>query len=239
MDQMRNFGDDRMTAGCVYCGGPNESREHVPSRVLLDEPFPENLPVVPACRNCNQSFSRDELYLACLIECARGGTVGPGRLGRPKVSRLLREHPNVCAKLAHECSKDLFGSVAFSPDWAAVQRVLTKLAQGHVLFEMNELVREAPREVRSVPLFQLSAGTRTAFEEPEQKGLAGGEFIHAPWPEVGSRAMQRLLVTNGKVAREGWVEVQAERYRYLVLSDAGPVVRMVLSEYLAAEVAWG
>jgi hypothetical protein len=75
MRQIKDFADDRNKARCVYCGGLDETRDHVPSRVFLDEPLPENLPVVPACIACNNSFSRDEEYLACLIECALTGSV--------------------------------------------------------------------------------------------------------------------------------------------------------------------
>ena len=56
------------------------------------------------------------------------------------------------------------------------------------------------------------------------------------WPEVGSRMMTRLL--TGKDLAGGWVVVQNGVYRYAVM-DAGPMlVRMILGEYLAAEVRW-
>lgn len=50
MHQLRNYGDERQLSACVFCRRETETRDHVPSRVLLDEPYPENLPVVPACR---------------------------------------------------------------------------------------------------------------------------------------------------------------------------------------------
>ena len=36
-------------SGCIYCGKPANTREHVPSKTMLIEPFPENLPTIPAC----------------------------------------------------------------------------------------------------------------------------------------------------------------------------------------------
>ena len=75
MDPRKLFVDERLTGKCIYCGRNPETRDHVPSRVLLDKPFPDNLPVVDACRTCNEDFSQDEEYLACLIECAICGTV--------------------------------------------------------------------------------------------------------------------------------------------------------------------
>jgi hypothetical protein len=48
MQQLRSYADERLVASCVYCGNVTETRDHVPSRILLDEPYPENLPVVPS-----------------------------------------------------------------------------------------------------------------------------------------------------------------------------------------------
>jgi len=50
MQQFRCDGDDRNKGFCVHCGGPSETIDHVPSKVLLDEPYPENLMAAPACR---------------------------------------------------------------------------------------------------------------------------------------------------------------------------------------------
>lgn len=65
MDQLHNYADNRLVVGCIYCGGRDDTKEHVPSRVLLDEPLPENLPVVYACRSCNNGYSKVEEYFAC------------------------------------------------------------------------------------------------------------------------------------------------------------------------------
>ena len=56
MDPRKLFVDERLIGMCSYCGREPETRDHVPSRILLDDPFPPNLPVVEACRTCNESF---------------------------------------------------------------------------------------------------------------------------------------------------------------------------------------
>ncbi len=43
-------------------------------------------------------------------------------------------------------------------------------------------------------------------------------------------------IETGEVGKGGWIEVQRGVYRYAV--DKFPKVRVVLREYLAAEVAW-
>lgn len=97
--QIWDSGDDRNKGWCVYCGGPGETRDHVPSRVLLDEPYPLELPVVPACAACNRAFSRDEAYLACLIECALTGSVESAK-ARHKVGEMLTKSPALATRLA-------------------------------------------------------------------------------------------------------------------------------------------
>ena len=57
------------------------------------------------------------------------------------------------------------------------------------------------------------------------------------WPEVGSRAMQRLVVAGEQLYNESWIEVQEGRYRYCVRLENDVIeVRMVFSEYLACIV---
>lgn len=72
------FSDERLLASCVYCGAATESKDHVPSRVLLDREHKSTLlPTVPACNRCNNGFSDDERYLACLIDCVVTGSTAP------------------------------------------------------------------------------------------------------------------------------------------------------------------
>ena len=85
-------GDERQLAFCALCGGGTGTRDHCPSRVLLDEPYPDNLPVVPACSPCNSRFSADEQYLACLISCVLAGSTDPALITPPKIRRILSGH---------------------------------------------------------------------------------------------------------------------------------------------------
>jgi len=71
----------------------------------------------------------------------------------------------------------------------------------------------------------MSNDEREDFEASAEAGLVG-------WPEVGSRAMQRLLTD------EQWLVVQKDRYRYRTAQDGRLWVRMVIREYLACRVAW-
>ncbi len=41
MDLVKPFADDRLVANCIHCAGDTETRDHCPSRMLLDKPYPE------------------------------------------------------------------------------------------------------------------------------------------------------------------------------------------------------
>lgn len=227
MEQIRPFGDERQLAWCVYCGGANETRDHVPARVFLDDPLPENLPVVPACWPCNQRHSLDEEYVACLVECVLCGSVGPARVTRPKVARILGTRTGLAARLAL-AKQERNGETLFSVEDERVRSVVLKFARGHAAFELHEPRFEEPAGVAAVPLHRAGPDHRVAFERVPQSSV---------WPEVGSRAMIRMARTWPEPT--GWIEVQPQRYRYTAMAAGeGTVVRVVLSEYLACEVTW-
>ena len=229
MRQVKNYGDARQLARCVYCAlGSTATRDHVPSKVLLDEPFPENLPVVPACPTCNASFSADEEYVACLLECVLSGSASKDEVCRPKIRRILGERPALAAML-EKARRNESEKTWFTVDQSRVRTVLMKLARGHAAFELNDPRFEEPSVYWAAPLELLSEAERSKFE-----GQAGELAI---WPEVGSRAMMRLL-EGQDLGPNGWITVQPGRYRYTAMVADGIVVRIVLSEYLACEVIW-
>jgi len=48
---------------CIYCYEKANTREHIPSKIFLNEPYSNNLAILPACFNCNNSYSENEQYL--------------------------------------------------------------------------------------------------------------------------------------------------------------------------------
>lgn len=231
MEQIRSYADPRQVASCIYCGGPAETRDHVPSRVLLAEPYPENLPVVPACHRCNSSFSKDEEYLACLLECVASGSANSQKLSRGKAARILDAKPALAARL-EAARREAGGRTAFQVEADRVTRTVLKLARGHAAFELNAPQFGQPDSVAFVPLLMMSQAEIERFLTPPSFSI---------WPEVGSRAMSRAMLHH-EVEREiasPWIVVQPGRYRYLASTpQEGIIVRLVLHEYLACEVLW-
>lgn len=228
MEQRQNFGDERQRAWCVHCGNSEpRTRDHVPSKVLLDNPLPSNLPVVGTCERCNVGVSRDEEYVACLLECTVVGSVSETDTRREKVKQCLRRSKKLRERLSRSQTR-IGGRSYFAPEMSRVHNVVLKLARGHSIFDLNEPHWEEPRHLMISPLSEMTVEQRTEFETlPSELEL---------WPEVGSRAMQRFIL--GTPGASPWVVVQPNRYRYLATLDDGLLVRIVLSEYLAAEVRW-
>ena len=226
MKQIRPTGDDRVLVGCVYCGGVPDTRDHVPSRVLLDKPFPANLPVVPCCRSCNNSYSRDEEYCAALVDCVLVGSAQPSPRRREKVRGILERQPALGALLKAAQSVDASGQTAFEPHLTRVENVVLKLAKGHAAFELHTVDAEEP-SISVVPLPLLDEASRGAFEAPPEVCFS---------PEVGSRAMHRMFEHD--VPSPSWIVIQPGRYSFLASPGLPVLVRIVIGEYLAGEVVW-
>jgi len=228
------FLDQRLAGMCAYCGGPPDTRDHVPSRILLDEPLPPGLPVVDACAACNQSFSLDEEYLACFLECVLCGTTVPADLGREKIKRALSKHSSLAARVNNSKRRDEEGTLIWQPENNRVRRIMSKLARGHAAYELFPQLEE-PAAVEFAPLIAMSEDERAAFERGAL--VFGGPQL---WPEIGSRAFFRAcgVPPDPHPRLDGWIVVQPGRYRYAVAETGGVMVKLVLSEYLACEVVW-
>lgn len=229
LKRMDCYGDDRLLQGCFHCGGSADTADHAPPKVLLDKPYPDEMIVVPSCYACNNSASLDEAYLACIVECAVTGEVEAGRVHRQAIAKMLAHSPALAAQMAAIRTVDEHGTT-FHPDLGRVKRTVTKIARAHAAYELHEHFEQEPLSVEVFPLSVLSSEARRNFEN-----LGGAGF--SLWPEVGSRAMQRL-VEGYPGNRPGWVVVQEDRYRYMAGIENGRVVRMVISEYLGCKVVW-
>lgn len=241
MDQLRDYADDRLINGCIYCGGAADTRDHVPSRCLLERPYPDNLPVVGSCKSCNQRFSRDEEYLVCLVESALSGSTDPNKIKRPSVARIIRSSPALQARL-ESAKTESDGRVKFTVEGDRIANVMLKLARGHAAFELSQPCRSEPDHFWCAPLAVLPEEQREAFDAAHIQQMFG---------EIGSRGLQRMRVTQIVLQSEtggqselrmlvnDWVDVQDNLYRYLAIDDTGGlVIRIVVAEYLGCEVAW-
>ncbi len=235
MRQLNDYSDVRYRGFCIHCGEGlhlgNSSRDHVPTRALLDRPHPDNLPTIDVCRECNNSFSKDENYRVALIACVITGSVELNRREFSVASGILARSVELAARIerASRVQLTLWGDaeVQWSAELDRVESVVVKNARGHAFHELGLPLQFQPSHVVMSSLLLLSGNQRSQFERwPDD----------APWPEVGSRMMQRLVMGD---LNRGWVTVQEGVYRYMVVQlFGGTVVRSVIREYMATEVLW-
>ena len=227
---------------CVHCGAlldqMEATKEHVPSKCLLREPYPEELITMEACRNCNEGFSRDEQYLFALLAAVQAGSTNPQKQMTPKAARVFRRQLGLRKRIeeSRREQQTLFGEseIAFFPELDRVNRVVVKNARCHALYELDQAMFGEPDHVIALPVQWLTPEKRDDFESIE------GEI--SGWAEIGTRMFQRQCRTVGLGQSDlwrSWVIVQEGVYRYAAQYDGDAVlVRSVIQEYLATEVSW-
>lgn len=230
MDKRQLFFDERLKGLCAYCGAAADSRDHVPSRVLLDEPYPNNLPIAESCTKCNQGFSVSEEYFACLLECVIQGTTTPNENFRAKIAATLSARPTIAARIEKGKQIGADGGIIWMPEADPVKEVILKLARGHLTYEIGLQRTDDPVAIEIMAFPSMSEDARRTFFSLEN------EVGHL-YPEIGSRAF--VSIVKGKpTAYDQWQVVQGGRYAYAVGQSAGDWVKMYISDYLACHVAW-
>lgn len=229
MDPRQLFADSRLSGFCVYCGGAPDTRDHVPSRVLLDEPFPNNLPIVECCTDCNRAFSLHEEYVACFLSCVICGSTDPERQCRPKIARILRDSPAIAARIQASLIPSDSDEIVWKPELERFEEVILKLARGHIAYELSLPRIEEPTSVQMMPLGLMPPDSVAEFLSDQSTHLV---------PEIGSRAFIRGFRTFGSSNVDPWQIVQPGRYQYLVSQSRGDFVRILIGDYMACLVCW-
>jgi len=236
MKQMRDYADERHKGWCIHCkaGFKNveSNLDHVPSKTILDRPFPNDLPTVRICKSCNTSFSNDEEYFTAFLGSVLAGSADPDQQVVARSEKVLDSNCRLQNEIESQLQivKDEDGNdrITFVPDMVRIQNVVVKNARGHVLFEHGQPAEGEPARVAIQPIPTLPPNMLANFEAID---------YGAGWPEVGSRLMQRL-VSGEDMRPDGWVVVQPNVYRFAVMDQGQFIVRTVIREYLATEVAW-
>lgn len=235
MNEIEEFVDERQKSRCIHCGqalaNADANRDHTPSKGMLIEPYPENLPVTAVCKPCNEGFSLDEEYMIAFLGCTLAGSTEPDRQRIPRAARILERSTKLRERIERAKTeyKTRGGEIrlVWTPEKERIERVVLKNARGHAFFECGEPMLDEPDRVLFAPLQALTGEEREAFESVD---LGNG------WPEAGSRMLTRVM--TGQDLENGWVIVQEAVYRYSVEHFGGMLVKSVLFEYLATEVCW-
>lgn len=220
------YNDWRLRNVCAYCGEYAETEDHVPSKCFLDKPLPQNPPVVPCCHQCNASFTEDEEYVFCLIECMKAGTTDPMQIERIKAQQTLQHSTGLRRRLDGQY-RDFGGVKVWDYERSRLERVIRKLAFGHLAYENESLFFNNNFIILTCKVIsQMTQQEIHRFEEPYMSSLL---------PEVGGRALSGCLIMEGSMCVSMWHVIQPNRYRFCTSPD-GHHVKFVISEYLAVEV---
>lgn len=224
-----DYGDARQRTWCVHCGTAlslvKTNREHVPTKSLLVDPLPNDYPNLPVCMTCNEKHSLDEEYFVAFMSCVLSGSTSPSDQKIPAASRVLERNSGLRIRIENSKSKS---SPIFNPELERLKRVIVKNARCHVLYEASEPHWGEPDEVFLSPIELMS-------DEMWKNFLVSNHV--QPWPEVGSRWMQRIVGENA-FDHNGFYNFQNGTYRFRIELEGGIGVSSVIWNYLATRVIW-
>ncbi|MGD6940973.1 hypothetical protein ACQCT6_02900 [Cytobacillus gottheilii] len=222
---------------CIYCGEAANTREHIPSKVFLEKPYPSNLYIVPACIDCNNSFSADELFLSIFISWKKHKYTMNKHNVDIDLSEKLKKHNETLKKIIRLLILDKNEEVK-----QKVEKILYKLAIGHAVYELSEgFFRDSQNFETSIKYTFLEEMT------PHEVNDFTTPFIlnDYPLPEIGSRVYERIMVVEYKqdylhklrMLMLDWVDVQDDIYTYTAYIFGSTIkVKMVFLNYFFAEI---
>lgn len=223
------YADDRLNNCCAYCGDFAETEDHVPSRCFLNQPYPQNMPVVPCCHKCNYEFSIDEEYVSCFIDCIKENTVDPHKIQREKTRKTLLHSPKLQERIASQI-RDFGGVTIYDYEKDRFKRVMHKLAFGHLAYENSTVLWDSEYDLSMWLLSEMSIQQRYFFFKP---------YIGTIFPEVGSHSLEHIVLNYKDDEVQSfssyWNNVQDERYCYCVSPD-GNAIKFIIANLLAVEV---
>lgn len=232
-----DFSDERNKAWCIHCGSTLSNkkcnRDHVPSRTLLNKPYPENLSIVIICEDCNEDFSKDEEYTSAFLSAVLSGSTDPDLQKIATGKRVFTENKKLRARI--EKSKIEYetqsgsSNIVWRPEIKRIENVVLKNSRGHAYFELGEPLMEKPNFVSLAPIPSMSKSSKAQY--------FGTLSSPSGWGEVGSVWMNRLMVT-ANWDEYGFLEVQPDVYGFRIDTDSGISIKTVLHNYLATEVVW-
>ena len=166
MDYIGDFSDQRHKSCCTRCrtgvGSLRDNKDHVPSKSLLEEPYPPELPTVRICADCNASFSRDEEYFAAFLGAVLSGSTDPESQKTSTAARIFRHSKALRKRIdAQRQDHTTIGGAQKTvrhPEIARVRNVIVKNARGHVYYELGQHAFGEPSRGRYPPPRNAFAG---------------------------------------------------------------------------------
>lgn len=140
---------------CEYCRGIADTKDHVPSKSLLERPFPKNLLTINCCKNCNNSFSLDEEYFLNVLTTL---SLSPTLVARTEPGGSIYKSRERSDKLYNRIISSLLkenGKTYFKPESNRLNRVIEKYAFGLYYFKYKKIA--ALNKFKSVGFYPFNA----------------------------------------------------------------------------------
>lgn len=178
---------------CLYCGKKANNREHVPSKALLEKPYPNNLITIPACQICNNSFSLDEEYfLNVLATLSESGPLVTRTEPGGKIYKSRERNSTLYKRLLNSLVQEEDGRTYFKPETNRLKRVIEKYAFG---IYYNKYEKHA----------QLNLFKCIGFYPFQAEETRPSEII--------------LLTHSEKFKLKKWTHLQENVFSYIVVRD--------------------
>jgi len=116
---------------CLFCGKKAETKDHVPSKNLLEKPYPKNLLTILSCKKCNTSFSLDEEYfLNVLVEVCNNPVLRSKKEKDGSVYKARERSKGLKKRIESSYVKGDDGKVYFASETNRIYRVIEKNSFG-------------------------------------------------------------------------------------------------------------
>lgn len=178
---------------CCYCGQVAESRDHIPSKNLLEKPYPKNLLTIPSCTKCNQSFSLDEEYfLNVLVEISTNPNLLAKKEDGGSIYKARKRSKNLNDRIINSLVQAEDGRIYFKPEEQRIKRVIEKNALGLYYHKYGKL--------KDLELFNC--------------------FGFYPFSVEETRPAEIFMLTYSEKFRpKKWATIQSDVFSYIVVRD--------------------
>ena len=174
------------------------------------------------------NFSLDESFVACTVEYLRSLSCVNGEM-RSKIINYLNNNPSLLQRLESAISHKDNDQFEVVLEDERIRRVLLKLAVGHIAYECNEVMTDEPEYLNYKILPELPGESVSEFDK---------NYIVDILPELGSPLFQKIVELSDGSIYYPWFMVQDGQYRYMIICNEGILIRIVIGEYLFAEIKW-
>ena len=231
MIQIEPQNDTRYEDICCYCQKQfdnDKTRDHIPSKVLLDKPYPENLPIAFCCFNCNQSFSTDEEYFACIIEYLIAGTKNAEEIQREKIRKILNKKENL-KKIIEKNINETNGELSINFAESALKNIIKKIIFGHLSYELSNPYIQNPKYIEFNTIDKLNDLEFQEFINDTSIDIA---------PEIGTRASLGYNIKDDSPF-SSWKIVQENNYQYkLEILESETVLKVIIRNKVYIMAIW-